>query len=153
MKVAGKILNFYGWYGVVGCVVLRIFGVAFTVTNPAQFATCVLYSVAFKYGANSISKQTMLTHIDFIADHMEKVTNKLYKEYLATSELVSNSFIDKDPVKLQQAVSSLLEGKNKMIETEIQPPDEAELEQLQMIDIEPQGEGDDEEGWVNVSKD
>jgi len=35
MKFAGKILNFYGWYGVIACVALRIFGVAFTVTNPA----------------------------------------------------------------------------------------------------------------------
>jgi len=60
--------------------------------------------VAFKYGSKTISKQTMLTHIDYIADHMEKVTTNLLKEYLTTSELVSNSFVEKNPKKLQEAV-------------------------------------------------
>lgn len=96
----------------------------------------------------------MLTHIEYIADHLEKVTKNLMKEYLQTSELVSNSFIEKDPKKVQEAVTALLEGKNKMIETQIEAPDEAELQKLSMIDLEPEQEDDgEEEGWVNVTKD
>ena len=152
MKTVGSVLKLYGFYGITACVILRIFGVAFTVSNPTQFAAAVLYSVAFKYGAKTISKQAMLTHIEYIADHLEKVTKNLMKEYLQTSELVSNSFIEKDPMKVQEAVTALLEGKNKMIETQIDAPDEAELQKLSMIDLDPQQEDGEEEGWVNVTK-
>lgn len=100
-----------------------------------------------------------------ITDHFSLVTSNLMNQYLKASEIVSTSFIERNPMQVHDAINSLIEGQNKMSEgTQQKFFDHRDIyiDKLRMQDLEDLqspvqndgGSGDKKaDGWVNVTKD
>jgi len=108
-KSAGDFLYKLGLIGAATGMASR-YAVGYAMIHPGYFVTAIISSVAVQYGAGSLQKASVLSHIDVITDHFSTVTSNLKNQYFQASELVSNSFLVKNPMLVHEAISALIEG-------------------------------------------
>ena len=108
-RSAGNFLYKLGAVGAATHAVSR-YAIGYAVVHPAFFMTAILSSVAVSYGADSLQKASLESHIEVITEHFAKVTSNLMNQYFKTSEIVSDSFLEKNPLKVHSAISGLIDG-------------------------------------------
>ena len=61
-------------------------------------------------------QQSVFAQLDVMTTHFAVVTSNLMNDYIQASEIVANSFLEKDSYKVHDAIQLLIEGQNKQNE-------------------------------------
>ena len=81
--------------------------------NPTMIVGVVISGVIAKIASCKLSESQIFHELEMWANYFAKVTSNLNAFYKYASQTVSNSFEEKDPKKVMQAVCDLVEGNGK----------------------------------------
>jgi hypothetical protein len=89
---------------------LSRWALGYAFVHPGYFVSALVSSAIIKVGAEKMQEQTVMQQLEIMTTHFAIVTSNLMNEYVYCSDVVVNSFKQKDTSKVQEAVQKLLTG-------------------------------------------
>lgn len=89
-------------FGIVGTVQASMakWALGYAYIHPGYFITALIGSAGLKVGSDQLRIHAIMQHLDILTDHFAMVTSNLMNDYTVCSEIVSNSFTDKNHEKV-----------------------------------------------------
>lgn len=109
-------------FGLVGTAQASIsrWALGYMFVHPGVFATALISGSIMKIGAEQLLQQSIFAQLDVMTNHFALVTSNLMNDYIQASEVVANSFLEKDSLKVHNAIATLIDGHNKQNEGTLQ---------------------------------
>jgi len=125
--------------------------------HPGYFVSALVSSAVIKLSADSVQQNSVLQHIDLVAEHFRIVTSNLMNQYQEASQIVATSFTLKNPKAVHKAIDALIEGHNKSNNGTLQKffdQRDLELEKIKMEELKLSGmhQEQNKDEWVNIER-
>lgn len=115
--------------------------------HPGYFVSALMSSIFIRYQSSEMHRAGLLSEIEQITDHFTLITSNLHNQYMACSQCVAVSFMEKDTQKVRSAIHALVEGHNKSNQGTMQKYfDKRDFKLDNLSTYDEAGE------WVNIEK-